>query len=121
MSTPSPLGSRTHSIWLSQLLLAIVVVVIVLLVQTLSPETLNLWTFTVGVSLVVVVTAVALAVPWHLLPPWAVLVVPLLDIIAVGIMTRDTSIDFAFLWVFPITWIASLRCAAGCRSNRPHQ
>lgn len=109
MSTapPLPIGTRTHSIWLSQLLLSIVVVVIVLLVQALSPQTLNLWTFTIGVSLVVVLTAVALALPWHRLPRWAVLFIPLLDIVAVGLMTRDTSIDFAFLWVFPVTWIAS--------------
>jgi signal transduction histidine kinase len=107
MSTPNPLGTRTNSIWLSQLLLAIVVVVIVLLVQALTPAALTLWTFTVGVSLVVVLTALALAVPWHRLPPWAVLIIPLLDIIAVGIMTRETTAGLAFLWLFPITWIAS--------------
>jgi signal transduction histidine kinase len=104
---PLPIGTRTHSIWLSQLLLSIVVVVVVLLVQSLAPETLNLWTFTIGVSLVVILTAVALALPWNRLPSWAVLAVPLLDIVAVGLMTRDTPIDFAFLWVFPVTWIAT--------------
>ncbi|MEV8370905.1 PAS domain-containing sensor histidine kinase [Microbacterium sp. NPDC064584] len=102
-----PLGTRTHSIWLSQLLLAIVVVVVVLLVQALAPETLGMWTFTVGVSMIVILTGLALALPWQKLPRWAVLFVPLLDIIAVGLMTRDTPIDFAFLWVFPVTWIAS--------------
>ena len=110
MSTAPPplsIGTRTYSIWLSQLLLSIVVVVIVLLVQALSPETLNLWTFTMGVSLVVVLTALALALPWQRLPRWAVLAIPLLDIVAVGLMTRDTPIDFAFLWVFPVTWIAT--------------
>lgn len=107
MSSPSPLGTRTHSIWLSQLLLAIVVVVVVLLVQTLTPAVLGLLTFTIGVSMIVVLTAVALALPWQLLPPWAVLAIPLLDIVAVGVMTRDTTIDFAFLWLFPVTWIAS--------------
>ncbi|MGA1828093.1 sensor histidine kinase [Microbacterium sp.] len=104
---PLPIGTRTHSIWLSQLLLAIVVVVIVLLVQALSPETLDLWTFTVGVSLVVILTTFALALPWQRLPRWTVLTVPLLDIVAVGLMTRDAPVDFAFLWVFPVTWIAS--------------
>ena len=101
------LGTRSHSIWLSQLLLAIVVVIVVLLVQALSPATMDLWTFTVGVSLLVVLTAVALATPWHRLPPSAVLAVPLLDIVAVGVMTHETTIDFAFLWVFPVIWIAS--------------
>lgn len=38
------LGTRTYSIWLSQLLLAVVVVIIVLLVQGLEPETLGKWT-----------------------------------------------------------------------------
>ena len=99
MSTAPPrlsIGTRTYSIWLSQLLLSMAVVVIVLLVQALAPETLNLWTFTIGVSLVVVLTALALALPWQRLPRWAVLVIPLLDIVAVGLMTRDTPIDFAF-------------------------
>ena len=104
---PIPIDTRTHSIWLSQLQLTVVVVVIVLLVQALSPETLELWTFTIGVSLVVMLTTVALALPWQRLPRWAVLIVPLLDIVAVGIMTRDAPVDFAFLWVFPVTWIAS--------------
>lgn len=109
MSTAPPLsiGTRTHSIWMSQLLLAIVVVMIVLLVQALSPDTLNLWTFTIGVTLVVILTGFALAVPWQRLPSWAVLLIPMLDIVAVGLMTSDAPIDFAFLWVFPVTWIAS--------------
>ncbi|WP_314505849.1 ATP-binding protein [uncultured Microbacterium sp.] len=109
MTTPAPLpiGTRTASIWQSQLLLSIVVVVIVLIVQALSPESLNQWTFTIGVSLVVVLTAVALALPWDRLPRWVVLMIPLLDIVAVGLMNRDTPVDFAFLWVFPVTWVAS--------------
>ncbi|WP_438353772.1 sensor histidine kinase [Microbacterium sp. CJ88] len=100
------MGTRTHSIWLSQLLLAIVVVIVVLLVQALSPATLDLWTFTIGVSMVVVLTAVALAIPWNRVAPMWVLAIPALDALAVGVMTRDTTIDFAFLWVFPVSWIA---------------
>lgn len=107
MRTTLPVGTRGHSIWLSQLLLAIVVVVIVLLVQSLSPVVLEVWTFTVGVSTIVVLTAVALVVPWHRLPPWAVLGIPLLDIVAIGFINHDTPVDFAFLWVFPVTWIAT--------------
>lgn len=102
-----PVGIRGHAIWLSQLLLAIVVVIIVLLVQALVPATLGLWTFTVGVSTIVVLTAVALVVPWHRLPPWVALGIPLLDIVAIGFINRDTPVDFAFLWVFPVTWIAT--------------
>lgn len=110
MPTPdfsSQLGTRVHSIWLSQLLLAIVVVVIALLVQALSPQTLTQWTFTVGVSMIVILTALALALPWQRLPSWTVMLIPLLDIIAVGLMTFDSTVDFAFLWVFPVTWIAT--------------
>lgn len=101
------LGTRTYSIWLSQLLLAVVVVVVVLLVQGLDPETLGRWTFTVGVSAIVVLTALALIVPWPRLPTRLVLIIPALDIIAVGVMAIDTDIDLGFLWVFPITWIAT--------------
>lgn len=62
---------------------------------------------TVGVSSIVVLTALALIVPWPRLPTRLVLVIPALDIIAVGIMAIDTDIDLGFLWVFPVTWIAT--------------
>ncbi|MEJ1156014.1 sensor histidine kinase [Microbacterium marmarense] len=101
------LESRTNSIWLSQLLLAVVVVVIVLLVQAVEPETMGEWTFSVGVSAMVVITALALIVPWGLLPSWAALSIPFLDIIAVGTMSAQTTIDLAYLWAFPVIWIAT--------------
>ncbi|MEV8268627.1 ATP-binding protein [Microbacterium sp. NPDC076911] len=107
MTEPQRLESRTNSIWLSQLLLAVVVVVIVLLVQAIEPETMQKWTFSVGVSAMVIITALALIVPWSLLPSWAALSIPFLDIIAVGTMSAQTTIDLAYLWAFPVIWIAS--------------
>lgn len=107
MTDPQRLASRTNSIWLSQLLLAVVVVVVVLVTQAVAPESMQQWSFTVGVATIVVITAIALIAPWARLPASAALVIPILDIVAVGAMNADTNIDLAFLWAFPVIWIAS--------------
>lgn len=100
-------GSRTRSIWLSQLLLAAVVVVVALVVQALAPGQFMFWTFSAGVTAVVVVTAATLVVPWHRLPRNAALVPPVLDIVAIGLMEYGSGLYTSFLWVFPVIWIAT--------------
>ncbi|MGZ0711683.1 sensor histidine kinase (plasmid) [Coraliomargarita sp. W4R53] len=107
MADPQRLSSRTNSIWLTQLLLALAVVVVVLLVQAVDPDTMEEWTFSAGVSTIIVVTAVALITPWNKLPVWAALSIPLIDIFAIGVLASQTDIDLAFLWAFPVIWIAS--------------
>ena len=98
---------RTRSVWASQLLLAAVVVVVALIVQALAPAQFTTWQFSSGVAAIVVITAASLAIPWHRLPRNAILVLPLLDILAIGLIEHGGDIATSFLWVFPVVWIST--------------
>ncbi|WP_203135434.1 sensor histidine kinase [Microbacterium sp. JZ31] len=99
--------SRTRSIWLNQLALTATVVVISLVVQGLTPGRITSWTFVAGVALIMTVTMIALAVPWHRLRRHAVAAIPLADILGIGLMSAGDELRLAFLWVVPIVWIAT--------------
>lgn len=101
------LGGRTRSVWLLQLLLSVSIVITVLLVQAIEPALFAYWPFSTGVGVVIALTAVAIAVPWHRLPRATSSVVPFGDIIAIGLMSVGTDLRFGFFWVFPIMWIAT--------------
>ncbi len=100
-------GTRTRSVWLLQLVLGASVVITVLLVQALQPSLFAVWTFSAGVGVLIALTAVAIVVPWHRLPRNAVALVPLGDVLGIGLLSFGTDLRFGFFWVFPITWIAT--------------
>lgn len=100
-------GSRTRSIWLQQLVLSASVVITVLLVQALQPGLFGVWTFSTGVGLIIALTAVALVVPWHRVPRNAVAVIPLGDVLGIGLLAFGTDLRFGFFWAFPIIWLAT--------------
>lgn len=100
-------ASRTRSVWLQQLVLAASIVLIVLIVQALQPEQFARWTFSAGIAVIIALTAIALVVPWHRLPRGAVMLVPFGDLIGVALLAFGSELRFGFLWVFPITWIAT--------------
>lgn len=100
-------STRTYSIWLAQLLLAGVIIVLVLMTQALAPQSTTLWTFTAGISIIIIATAVTLAVPWDRLPEQVVLAVPLVDIVAIGLLMIDPALSVGSLWLFPVVWIAT--------------
>lgn len=106
MTTLAAPGARTRSIWLTQLVLAASVVMIGVLVLVLQPEAYSLWTFTVGMLTLIAVTIATLAVPWSWLPRHAVLAVPVIDALAIGLVSNDTELRLAFLWAFPVMWVA---------------
>ncbi len=54
-----------------------------------------------------VTTLVALMVPWRRLPRTAVTVLPLLDVLGVGLTTNVPDLRLGFLWVFPVVWLAT--------------
>lgn len=99
-------GTRTRSIWLTQLVLAASVVMICVLVLALQPELFARWNFALGMLALIVLTMVTLAIPWARLPRHAVLAVPFLDALAIGLVASDTELRFGFLWVFPVMWVA---------------
>lgn len=70
--------------------------------------------FGIAVLLVVLGGVGALAVPWSRFPPYAVAVIPVVDILAIALMRiSDPSGALGLLWVFPALWLSSLGLA-GC-------
>lgn len=65
--------------------------------------------FGVAVLLVVLGGVAALAVPWSRLPPAAVAVIPVVDIVAITLLRiSDPAAAFGLLWVFPAMWLSTL-------------
>lgn len=99
--------SRSASIWRWQLIFTGAVVVIAVFVTALKPTVFAAPMFTVGLLLAMTVTAATIAVPWDRLAPGAALAVPMADVVAIGLTTAAPDIRLGFLWVMPITWIAT--------------
>jgi two-component system phosphate regulon sensor histidine kinase PhoR len=99
--------SRRASIWRWQLVFAGTTVTVVVLIAALKPTVFATPLFTAGLLLALVVTLVVLVLPWDRIPAGAVLAVPLADILAIGLTTQAADIRLGFLWVIPITWIAT--------------
>lgn len=97
---------RTRSIWLTQLVLAATVIAVYVLVLAVQPEITARWNFVAGASAILAVTIATLAVPWSRYSIAAVLVVPFLDAVAIGLMASNTDLRFSYLWAFPVMWVA---------------
>ncbi|MCK3769740.1 HAMP domain-containing histidine kinase [Microbacterium aerolatum] len=99
--------SRCRSIWQWQLVLAFTVVAISVGVALLTPARFADWRFSVGSLAVIAISVISLAVPWHRLGQNSVLLLPLLDTLAISLMAQGGVAASAFLWVFPLAWVAS--------------
>ncbi len=99
--------ARTRSIWLWQLSLAAVVVVLTLAILVLAPETLGEPATASGIAAILVLTVVALTVPWARVSSFTVALVPLMDIFAIGAIAFGGDLRYGFLWVFPLAWFAN--------------
>ncbi|BDV29763.1 sensor histidine kinase [Microbacterium terricola] len=99
--------ARTRSIWQWQLILAVSVITILVTVTLLTPEYFTRPQFIVGAILLVLISCATLAVPWHLFDSRIVVIVPALDILAIGLMASGNEGRMALLWVFPIAWLAT--------------
>ncbi|MGP6175985.1 sensor histidine kinase [Microbacterium sp. A196] len=115
-SMPSNRGyfgdARCRSIWQWQLLIALSVVMIGLGVALLTPMRYGDWCFSVGMILVVVLTVGSLAVPWHRINASGVLILPILNVFAIAFITIGDTPVAAYLWVIPVTWVASYYSSA---------
>ncbi|MBO9627523.1 MAG: PAS domain-containing sensor histidine kinase, partial [Microbacterium sp.] len=108
---------RTLSIWRWQLIFTGSVAAMAVVIAAFVPVTLAQPLVIASLGLVVATSIVTLLVPWARLPRSAALSVPLLDALAIGLATGDTDVRLGFLWVFPVTWIAtyfSLGWVFGC-------
>ncbi len=99
--------SRCRSIWHWQLIIAFTTVAIAVGVAALSPERFSDWRFSVSVILIVAITMATLSIPWHRLGRAAVLAVPVLDALLIGLIVAGRTPAGSFLWVFPVAWVAT--------------
>ena len=99
--------ARSRSIWLWQLAIAGGVVTITVVGSVLMPEMLTSPLFVSGALGVLTITMVTLGLPWRRLEPWVVGLIPLADIVAIGLMGFGGVYRLNYLWVFPVAWIAT--------------
>lgn len=102
------IATLDRSVILSQLLFGAVVVVFTFTLLVFVPESAARPLVLAGVGVAFVVTGVTVVIPWHRLPRDLVMLVPVLDIVAVGLMRLgDPASGVGLLWVFPTLWLAS--------------
>ncbi len=98
---------RSRSIWRWQLIFAASTVAAGVIYVLLSPRLFADTAFVGGISAIVVLSGAALVLPWHRMPASAVLVLPLVDAVAVGLMSQAGESRASLLWVFPVAWVAT--------------
>ncbi|MDQ0574523.1 sensor histidine kinase [Agromyces albus] len=104
----SALATLDRSVILSQLLFGAVVVVFVFTLLVFVPESASRPLMLAGAAVAFVVTGLSVVIPWHRLPRDVVMLVPIVDIVAVGLMRLgDPAAGVGLLWVFPTLWLAS--------------
>lgn len=104
---PSRNRARSRSIWLWQLSLAAGVITISLVGAVILPDIYSYVPFVIGSLMIAAITIVTIGLPWRRLPARAVLIIPMLDIIAIGFISYGGVYRLSYLWVFPIAWVAT--------------
>ncbi len=100
------IGTRTRSVWQWQLIFTFSVVAIGVVVGILDVALLTDEPFLIGTILIIATCFVTLVTPWARYPKRAALVLPLIDIVAIGLLAISEA-TLGFLWVFPIVWVAT--------------
>jgi PAS domain S-box-containing protein len=107
---PGPIAAptiRTRSIWLNQLVLAASVVVISVVILAVTPELFAEWSVATAVTGIILLSLVALAVPWASVASAWVLVLPFGDLICLSFMALASDLRTGLLWMFPTIWIGT--------------
>lgn len=99
--------TRTLSIWRWQLIFTGSMIAITVAIAAFKPASFGNPLVVAGLGMILATTIVTLAVPWQKLPRSAVAAVPFLDALAIGFTTNAPDSRLGFLWVFPITWLAT--------------
>src|SRR5689334_7133442 len=103
-------GSATldRSVILSQLLFGVALIVVVFTLQAFAPGSMAKPLVLAGIVLAFTVTGVTVVTLCHRLPRECVIIVPVLDIVAIGLMRiGDQAAGVGLLWVFPTIWLSS--------------
>lgn len=91
---------------LNQLLLAAILLFAAPLVVIFGPLS-HPALITAGMTVVFATTVLALLVPWERIPPLVSAAVPLLDIVAIGLLRESSPTSgFGLIWGFPVMWLA---------------
>lgn len=99
--------ARSRAVWRWQLILAISVIAIAGVTALLTPKVLVDWRFLSGFLIVLIVTILALGIQWANVRGPTIIWVVVIDIFAVFLLSSGSAGLIAFLWVFPVTWIAT--------------
>ncbi len=102
------LGPRATAV-LSQLPLNLTLLLVAATLVFADPQALTLPTFVAGQVAALIILLLCAAVPWGRLPDWWVLVIPLLDFVAVGLVRSGAAgvlSGLGLLAVFPVMWLA---------------
>lgn len=101
-------GTLDRSVIRSQLLFGAALIVVVFVLQAFAPGTMAQPLVFAGMVLAFAVTGVTLVTPWHRLPRDLGIIVPVLDILAIGLMRiGDPQIGVGLLWILPTIWLST--------------
>ncbi|SEE63872.1 Signal transduction histidine kinase [Arthrobacter alpinus] len=102
-------GERKR-VFLTQLPLSLIMVVAVLIAVAIYPQSFKQPLFLAALVMHVLLLAASLAIPWERFSPSAVLIIPYLDFVAIGLF-RGGNQQFltavGLLIFFPVFWLAS--------------
>lgn len=99
--------ARSRSVWRWQLMLSISVIAISGVSAVLTPEVFRDWRFLSALSYIVIITLIALGVRWEHASKSMILALAIADIYVIFLLNEGSSVSLAFLWIFPISWIAT--------------
>jgi signal transduction histidine kinase len=97
-----------RSVALCQVPLTLIVVVIGVTAPLLRPGLASDPTFDLGFSMILVLLALSVIVPWRELPRGSLLIVPILDFVAIALVragAMETQPALGVLVVFPVLWL----------------
>ncbi|GAA1932304.1 sensor histidine kinase [Microbacterium aoyamense] len=98
--------TRARTALLNQLLLGAVVLLLAI-VGFVRPFEGDRALFYLAVVIVFVATAAAIVVPWNRIPATVSAVVPIVDVVAIAMMSEASSTSgFSLLFIFPAMWLA---------------
>lgn len=106
-SSPSERLGLHRSLLTSQLLQAAATVLAVAVTLVLG-QIQDVSLFVAGAGMIFVCAAIVVLSPRDDLPPWLVLIAPVVDVAAIGLMRESAPVaGVGLLWAFPAIWIGS--------------
>ncbi|OUM40052.1 sensor histidine kinase [Arthrobacter sedimenti] len=97
-----------RSVVLCQIPLTVIVVVIGVTAPVLRPGLMSNSTFDLGFSMILLLLALSVVVPWRELPRGSLLMVPILDFVAIALVragATETQPALGVLAIFPVLWL----------------